>query len=147
MIEFYAKIIFVNASTINSSAILLNSTSTRFPNGLGNDSGVLGKYLAWHNYRGKANAQFEALLDKRTDGRSPTNSYIPRFRNVKKQDTDFLRGYAIGIGGGRGMRSDTSMIGDKLRDNILHPELGPWNISSWMMGECVCLCVCVCVCV
>ena len=137
MIEFYAKIIFVNASTINSSAILLNSTSTRFPNGLGNDSGVLGKYLAWHNYRGKANAQFEALLDKRTDGRSPTNSYIPRFRNVKKQDTDFLRGYAIGIGGGRGMRSDTSMIGDKLRDNILHPELGPWNISSWMMGECV----------
>lgn len=77
MIEFYAKIIFVNASTINSSAILLNSTSTRFPNGLGNDSGVLGKYLAWHNYRGKANAQFEALLDKRTDGRSPTNSYIP----------------------------------------------------------------------
>lgn len=119
------KIIFVNASTINSSAILLNSTSTRFPNGLGNDSGVLGKYLAWHNYRGKANAQFEALLDKRTDGRSPTNSYIPRFRNVKKQDTDFLRGYAIGIGGGRGMRSDTSMIGDKLRDKDSIRSLGP----------------------
>ncbi|MEP7268242.1 MAG: GMC family oxidoreductase [Saprospiraceae bacterium] len=137
MMEFKAKIIFVNASTINSSAILLNSKSERFPNGLGNDNGIMGKYLAWHNYRGKANAQYEGFTDKKTDGRNPSNSYIPRFRNVRAQETDFLRGYAIGIGGGRGSRSDTSMIGEQLRDNILHPELGPWGISSWMMGECV----------
>jgi choline dehydrogenase-like flavoprotein len=137
MIEFYAKIVFVNASTINSNAILLNSTSSRFPTGLGNDSGLLGKYLSWHNYRGKANAQYEGLKDKRTDGRNPSNAYIPRFRNIHKQETNFLRGYAIGIGGGRGPWSDTNAIGDQLRDNLLNPKLGNWNVSSWMMGECV----------
>jgi len=137
MIEYHAKIIFVNGSTLNSNAILLNSTSQRFPNGLGNDSGLLGKYIAWHNYRGKANAQFDGFSDKKTSGRNPSHSYIPRFRNVRQQETDFLRGYAIGIGGGRGNRTDTSMIGDQLRENILNPELGKWNISSWMMGETV----------
>ncbi len=137
MMDFHARIIFVNASTINSNAILLNSKSNRFPNGLGNDSGVLGKYLSWHNYRGKANAQYEGFTDKRTDGRNPSNAYIPRFRNVRKQEMDFLRGYAIGIGGGRGTNSDISMIGDQLRENILNPKYGRWNISSWMMGECV----------
>jgi choline dehydrogenase-like flavoprotein len=137
MIEFYANVIFVNASALNSNAILLNSTSGRFPNGLGNDSGILGKYISWHNYRGKANAEYEGFKDKKTDGRSPTHSYIPRFRNVRKQEMDFLRGYAVGIGGGRGTHSDTSMIGDQLRENILHPQLGNWHISSWMMGEVV----------
>ena len=134
--EFYAKIIFVNASALNSNAILLNSTSSRFPNGLGNDSSTLGKFVAWHNYRGKASAQYEGLLDKKTDGRNPSNAYMPRFRNVRKQETDFLRGYAIGIGGGRGNSSDTSMIGDQLRENLLNPKLNDnWHISSWMMGR------------
>ena len=50
--DFFARIIFVNASALNSNLILLNSTSNRFPNGLGNDSGVLGKYICFHNYRG-----------------------------------------------------------------------------------------------
>jgi choline dehydrogenase-like flavoprotein len=136
-IEFNAKIIFVNASTLNSNAILLNSTSARFPNGLGNDSGVLGKYISWHNYRGKASAEYEGFKDKRTDGRNPSNGYIPRFRNVKKQEMDFLRGYAIGVGGGRGAWSDTNAIGDQLRENLLNPKYGNWHVSSWMMGECV----------
>ena len=60
--EFYAKIIFVNASTINSNAILLNSKSDRFPNGLGNDNGLMGKFMACHNYRGKGNATFEGFF-------------------------------------------------------------------------------------
>ncbi len=136
-IEFYAKIIFVNASALNSNAILLNSTSQRFPAGLGNDSGLLGKFVAWHNYRGKANAEFDGFKDKKTDGRNPTNSYIPRFRNIKKQEMDFLRGYAIGVAGGRGAGSDTSMIGDQLRENLLNPKLGNWHVATWMMGECV----------
>lgn len=135
--EFYAKVIFVNASALNSNAILLNSTSSRFPDGLGNDSGLLGKFIAWHNYRGRANAEYEGFKDKMTDGRNPSHSYIPRFRNVRKQEMDFLRGYAIGIGGGRGRSGDTSTIGDQLRENLLHPELRNWSISSWMMGECV----------
>ncbi|AOW20466.1 GMC oxidoreductase [Urechidicola croceus] len=138
MIEFYSKIVFVNASTFNSNAILLNSKSERFPNGLGNDNGLLGKFMSWHNYRGKANARYEGYTDKMTDGRNPSNAYIPRFRNIHKQETDFLRGYAIGISGGRGTNSDTSMIGDELRDNILNPKLNDsWHIASWMMGECV----------
>jgi len=137
MMEYYAKIIFVNASALNTNLILLNSTSTRFPNGLGNDSGVLGKYVAWHNYRGKGNAEYEGFKDKKTDGRNPSNAYIPRFRNIHKQEMNFQRGYAIGIGGGRGASPDTSMIGDQLRENLLHPSLGNWHISSWMMGETV----------
>jgi choline dehydrogenase-like flavoprotein len=137
MIEFYASVIFVNASALNSNAILLNSTSNRFPNGLGNDSGLLGKFISWHNYRGKANASYEGFKDKKTDGRNPSNSYVPRFRNVFKQEMDFLRGYAIGVAGGRGTFSNTDRIGDQLRENLLKPELGGWYISSWMMGECV----------
>ncbi len=135
--EFYAPLIFVNASALNSNAILLNSKSGRFPAGLGNDNGLLGKFVSWHNYRGKANAQYEGFKDKTTDGRNPGNSYIPRFRNVRKQEMNFLRGYAIGIGGSRGTYSDTGMIGDQLRENLLHPKLSNWNVSSWMMGECV----------
>ena len=137
MIEFYANVIFVNASTINSNAILLNSTSSRFPGGLGNDNGLLGKYISWHNYRGKANAEYEGFKDKKTDGRNPTNSYIPRFRNLHKQEMNFLRGYAIGIGGGRGSSPDPGLIGDELREQLLKPQWGNWHISSWMMGECV----------
>lgn len=137
-IEFYAKIIFVNASTIASNAILLNSKSSRFPDGIGNDSGLLGKFLATHNYRGKGYATFEGYLDKVNDGKSPGHAYVPRFRNVFKQDTDFLRGYSIGMSGGRGKGSDTSMIGDQLRDNLLNQEYrNVWGMSSWMQGETV----------
>ena len=135
--EFFARVIFLNASALNSNLIMLNSRSARFPNGLGNDNGLLGRYISWHNYRGKANATYDGYRDKRTDGRNPSHSYIPRFRNVRKQEMPFLRGYAIGIGGGRGNWTDTSMIGDLLRDNLLNPKLGSWHISSWMMGEVV----------
>ncbi|NJB69600.1 choline dehydrogenase-like flavoprotein [Saonia flava] len=138
MIEFYSKIVFVNASTINSNAILLNSTSKRFPEGLGNENGLLGKYMSWHNYRGKASAEYEGFRDKKTSGRRASHAYMPRFRNVFKQETNFLRGYAAGISGSRGKSTDTDMIGGQLRDNILNPKLNDnWNISSWMMGEVV----------
>ena len=72
--------------------ILLNSKSKRFPNGLGNDNGLLGKYIAFHNYNASINAEYEGNLDKTTEGRRPTSAYLPRFRNVYKQETDFLRG-------------------------------------------------------
>jgi hypothetical protein len=115
----------------------LNSTSTRFPNGLGNDNGLLGRYIGWHNYRGKASAEFDGFLDKKTDGRNPSNSYIPRFRNIHKQEMDFLRGYAIGFWGGRDAAPDTTMIGDQLRENLLANKLGNWRAATWMMGETV----------
>lgn len=137
MMEFYAKVIFVNASTINSNAILLNSTSSRFPNGLGNDNGLLGKYLSWHNYRGKGSAQHEGFADRKTSGRRPSYAYLPRFHNLHKQETNFLRGYASGIFGGRNFEPETGAIGVQLTKDLLNPTLGLWNISSWMMGECV----------
>ncbi len=137
MTEYYAKIIFVNASAINSNAILLNSTSNHFPGGLGNNTGLMGKYLSWHNYRGKANAEYNGLLDKKTDGKNPSNGYIPRFRNIHTQETDFLRGYAIGVGGGRGKGSSRDGIGEELKNSLLNPKLGKWYMSAWMMGECV----------
>ena len=137
MTEYYAKIIFVNAGAINSNAILLNSTSNRFENGLGNDNGLLGKYLSWHNYRGKANAEYEGFPNTRTDGKNPSNGYIPRFRNILKQEMDFLRGYAIGVSAGRPLNSNKDGIGEALKSSILNPQYGKWYVGAWMMGECV----------
>lgn len=137
IIEYYAKIIFVNASAINSNMILMNSISNRFQNGLGNDSGTLGKYFACHNYRGKLSADVEGFLDKKTDGKNPSNAYLPRFRNLYKQETDFLRGYSVGIGSGRSLGQNSSGVGEELKQNLLNPKLGNWHISSWMQGETV----------
>ncbi len=133
--EYYAPIIFVNASAFNTNLILLNSKSKRFPNGLGNDNGLLGKYVAFHNYRGNIRAEYDGFPDNFTTGRRPTSGYIPRFRNVKKQETDFLRGYAAGFGAWRSINQDFSGIGQDLKDGILNPEFGNWGVSSHMMGE------------
>ncbi len=75
---------------LNSNLILLNSTSNRFPNGLGNDSGLLGKYICFHNYRGTVNAAYDGPMDKYYYGRRPTQPMMPNFRNVHKQEMDFL---------------------------------------------------------
>jgi choline dehydrogenase-like flavoprotein len=135
MIEFYAKIIFVNAAAINSNLILLNSKSSRFPNGLGNDSGVLGKYFAFHNYRARMKADYEGHMDIKTDGRRPAAGYIPRFRNVYKQETDFLRGYASGFEALRRVEPSYNGIGEELKTNLGTDKLGIWHIESLMMGE------------
>jgi choline dehydrogenase-like flavoprotein len=138
MEEYYARIVFVNASALNSNLILLNSTSDRFPHGLGNDNGLLGRYVTWHNYRARASAEVEGFEHRTTAGARPSYAYIPRFRNVERQEMDFARGYAIGISAHRGRHSDTSMTGDQLRENLLNPRLNArWHISSWLMGECI----------
>lgn len=134
--EYFADIIFVNAATLNTNLILLNSTSERFPNGLGNDNGLLGKYVAFHNYRGKIGATYEGFKDFTTDGRKPTSSYFPRFRNVYEQQTDFLRGYAAGFGAQRARPINSDGFGDTLRENLLATkEDGTWRVYSHMMGE------------
>jgi len=135
MMEYYAKVIFVNAAAVNTNAVLLNSTSHRFPNGLGNDSGVLGKYFAFHNYRGHISGQYDGFKDSTTDGRRPTSAYLPRFRNVHKQETDFLRGYAAGFSAGRGSHTNTDGFGKSLKDQLFNSETGSWYVGSHMMGE------------
>lgn len=133
--DFYAPVVFVNASALNTNLILLNSKSSRFPEGLGNDSDVLGKYVAFHNYRGKINAEYEGNLDSTTVGRRPTSGYLPRFRNVYQQETDFLRGYAAGFGAGRQIDRDYEGVGNSLKKNLLNPKWGLWRVGSHMMGE------------
>jgi choline dehydrogenase-like flavoprotein len=136
MTEYYARIIFVNAAALNSNLILLNSTSNRFPNGLGNDSGVLGKYVAFHNYTATIDAEYEGFLDSTTDGRRPNSAYIPRFRNLLKQETDFLRGYAAGFYSGRHSYDNRNGLGEDLKNNLAKPQLNNfWSVNSHMMGE------------
>jgi choline dehydrogenase-like flavoprotein len=136
MIEYYAKVIFVTAAALNTNALLLNSKSHRFPTGLGNDSGVLGKYVAFHNYRASLSAEYEGYLDTKTDGSRPTSGYVPRFRNLYKQETNFLRGYAAGMSAGRGTHSDRESVGESLKHSLLNPKLNTnWYAGSHMMGE------------
>ena len=135
MVEYYAKIIFVNASTVNSNLVLLNSISNRFPNGLGNDNGILGKYMAFHSFRGRITAEYDGMLDSTVDGKRPNSSYVPRFRNVYKQETDFIRGYAAGFSTSRGYAQDTTGVGEDLKDRLMKPQLGLWQVNSHMMGE------------
>ncbi len=123
--EYYARIIFVNAAALNTSLVLLNSTSSRFPNGLGNDNGLLGKYVAFHNYRAHITAQYEGFKDRATKGGRPTSAYIPRFRNLFKQETDFLRGYAAGFSAGRRPSGNAEGFGKELKDNLARRDWGP----------------------
>lgn len=132
VIVYSAKIIFVNAACLNTNLILLNSRSNRFPNGMGNDNGLLGKYIAFHNYRGNISAQFNGPLDQYYYGRRPTQVMMPSFRNVLKQETDFLRGYMVHFSATRG-RPRLDGVGAAFKDAITEP--GDWSIYMMMQGE------------
>lgn len=136
-VEYYAPVIFVNAGAYNSNLVLLNSKSHRFPNGIGNDNGLMGKYAAFHNYRGSIHGQYDGFPDSTTaGGRRPTSAYIPRFRNLYKQETDFLRGYAATFGSWRGSIQQRDGFGESLKDELTAAgKLGPWGVGSQMMGE------------
>ena len=134
--DYFAKVVFVTASTLNTNLILLNSKSKRFPNGLGNDSGLLGKYIAFHNYRATISAEYEGFSEFTTEGAKPTTHYVPRFRNVLKQETDFLRGYAAGFQATPIRYTSKEGIGENLKNNLLKTkETGIWSVGSHMMGE------------
>jgi choline dehydrogenase-like flavoprotein len=134
-IEYFARIIFVNGSTVNTNIILLNSKSSRFPNGLGNDNGLMGKYIHFHNFETGISGEYEGFLDKKTDGIRPNGSYIPRFRNVKKQETDFLRGYASGFSASRMEITNGEGWGEELKNNLFEKKYGNWRVGSHFMGE------------
>jgi choline dehydrogenase-like flavoprotein len=134
-IDYFARIIFVNGSTVNTNIILLNSKSSRFPNGLGNDNGLMGKYIHFHNFETGISGEYEGFLDKKTDGIRPNGSYIPRFRNVKKQETDFLRGYASGFSASRMEITNGEGWGEELKNNLFEKKYGNWRVGSHFMGE------------
>lgn len=134
--DYFAKVIFITAATLNTNLILLNSKSKRFPNGLGNDNGLMGKYIAFHNYRATINAQCEGFPKNTIEGAKPTSHYVPRFRNVYRQETDFLRGYAAGFGASPARVTDRGGFGAPLKKQLLETkETGVWNVNSHMMGE------------
>jgi len=134
--EYYAKIIFVNAAALNTNLILLNSTSSRFPNGLGNDNGLLGKFVAFQNYRGSLTARMEGYEDSYYYGRRPTAVMMPNFRNVRKQEMDFLRGYMTfytASRGGWGGHVGGPQIGGAYKEAVSEP--GGWGVYMMMQGE------------
>lgn len=134
--EYFAKIIFVNASALNTNLILLNSISNRFPGGLGNDSGVLGKYISFHNYRGSMNGDIDGFTDKYYKVSKPAECIIANFRNVEKRDTDFMGGYVIYSGAYRERLSDKNikpLLGAEFKEAISEP--GTWGVYMYMQGE------------
>jgi len=136
--EFHAKLIFLNASTLGSTQIMLNSTSGAFPNGIANSSGVLGHYLMDHHFRVGASGTFDGYEDRYYHGNRPNGIYIPRFRNINEQTTqeDFLRGYGFQ---GRASRPSwgrgTAMegFGEEFKQKLRDP--GPWSFGMTAFGE------------
>jgi choline dehydrogenase-like flavoprotein len=134
--DYFARIVFLCASALGSAYIMLNSTSSRFPNGFGNDSGELGHNIMDHNKPGNSNATVEGYLDVAYTGRRPNGFYIPRYRNVGKDKRDYLRGFGYQ---GRAARSnysrfnDLPLVGEELKKAALEP--GPWTVGMTAFGE------------
>lgn len=140
-LEFYAKVVFLNASTIGTASILLQSTSTAFPNGLGNSSGQIGLNLMDHHKSVGANGEHDGYDEYYYSGRRPTGIYIPRFRNLNEQTKhpDFIRGYGYQADGERSewrdrMKEDDS-FGADFKNNLTVP--GPWKMWMGAWGECL----------
>ncbi len=139
-IEYSAKIIFCNASTLSTTQILLNSTSSRFENGFGNDSGELGHNLMDHTYRVGAMGRVEGFDDKYYKGRRPNGIYIPRYVNIDEQSKSdkFVRGFGFQGGAGRAgaqAAANRAEFGADFKDSILKP--GPWEFFITGFAECL----------
>ncbi len=138
-IDFFAKVIFLNASSLGSTFILLNSVSSRFPNGMGNGSDQLGRNLMDHQYRAGAEGKFEGFDDKYYIGRRPNGIYIPRFRNVgNDKRTDYLRGFGYQGAASRGSwaRGVAELsVGADLKELLKEP--GGWSMGITGFGECL----------
>ncbi len=133
--EFFARIIFCNASTIGSTAILLNSRSETFPNGLGNSSGELGHNMMDHHYGMGARGTLPGMEDTYYKGRRPGGFYIPRFRNIDEETrrTDYIRGFGYQGQASRGTNAPAGVIGADLKELIFTP--GEYGIGMTCFGE------------
>lgn len=134
--EYYAKIIFLNASAIASTSIMLNSKSSRFPNGLGNDSDQLGRNIMDHHLAAGANGSFEGMEDQYYFGRRANGIYIPRYRNWGNDKRDYLRGFGYQGGGSRTSWSrgiGAKGFGAAFKDSLSAP--GQWRMNLGGFGE------------
>ncbi|MFM7223618.1 MAG: GMC oxidoreductase [Bacteroidota bacterium] len=134
--EYKAKIVFLNASTLNSTWVLLNSATDVFPGGLGSSSDQLGHNLMDHHLGVRIQGTVEGYEDKYYFGRRPNGFYIPRFRNLDGEKREYLRGFGYQ---GRGDRQNWSRnipelnIGVELKDELIEP--GPWQVGMGGFGE------------
>ncbi len=134
--EYFAKVVFLCASTLGTTQILLNSTSSAFPTGIANSSGVLGHYLMDHLQGAGAKGRVEGFENDYYSGRRPTGPYIPRFRNVNEQHPKFVRGYALTGHAIRPNWRDAANLpgfGKPFKAAIRKP--GPWTFSLNGSGE------------
>lgn len=136
-VEYFAKVIFLCASALGSTQILMNSTSASFPEGLGN-RGALGRYLMDHHFRIGASGVFPQFEDRYYYGRRPNGIYVPRFRNITEQRSDYIRGFGYQGSASRGSwkrGQSTPGFGADWKDGLTTP--GPWTMSFTGFGECL----------
>ncbi|MBX2846300.1 MAG: GMC family oxidoreductase [Saprospiraceae bacterium] len=137
--EYYAKVIFICASAIASSWILMNSKSNRFPNGLGNDSGELGHNIMDHHFHVGARGTHDGFQDQYYTGRRPNGIYIPRFRNLNEATKqNYLRGFGYQGGADRDKwwrGNGNNEFGGEFKDGLFEP--GGWNMNLLAFGECL----------
>jgi choline dehydrogenase-like flavoprotein len=138
VIEFYSRIIFLNAATVATTFILLNSISSRFPNGMGNGSDQVGRNLMDHHKQAGAAASVDGFEDSYYIGRRPVGLYIPRFRNINEKRNDYVRGF--GLQGGASREGWSSLVKSTALGSILKEQAqipGGWNIGFGGFGECL----------
>ncbi len=136
--DYFSRIIFVNASALNTNLILMNSTSARFPNGFGNDNGLLGKFVGFQNYRGSVNGDVDGYLDKYYYGRRTAECMVPNFRNIHSNDMDFVGSYmafSACYRSNENAKGLTDQIGGDFKNAMT--EAGPWRMYMYMQGETV----------
>ncbi|MBV6655927.1 MAG: GMC family oxidoreductase [Mameliella sp.] len=141
-LEFFAKVVFLCASALGSTFILMNSADEYNPDGLGNSSGQLGHNLMDHHFRAGARGTHDKFGDKYYEGRRPTGFYIPRFRNLDKstERKDYIRGFGYQGGGSRqnwvrGIKEMEMGLGAEFKDKLITP--GPWQVGMGAFGECL----------
>jgi choline dehydrogenase-like flavoprotein len=137
-IEISARVVFLCASTLGSTYIMLNSKSSRFSEGLANSSGALGHYLMDHHYGLGSSGVMHDFDDRYTSGNRPNGIYVPRYRNLDERTrmSGFLRGYGIQGGADRESWHDQAMrpgLGEDLKSRLRSP--GPWKAGLYCWGE------------
>lgn len=134
---YRANMIFLCASTLATTQIMLNSKSDAFPNGIANSSGVLGHYLMDHVQNCSAHGYIDGFDDEYYIGRRPTTTFIPRFRNVDKQDQPYLRGFSYMAFAYRenyaNVLNTVDGVGKDLKASLRQPSR--WKMSLYGMGE------------
>jgi choline dehydrogenase-like flavoprotein len=134
--QYFSRIVFLNASALNSTWVLFNTATDIWPGGLGSSSGELGHNVMDHHYNLGASGTIEGFEDKYTYGRRPNGFYIPRFANIGNDRRDFLRGYGYqgqASRSGWGREIPELNIGGDFKDALTEP--GGWGIGATGFGE------------